>query len=166
MCVFQEGSTLYLCVFMSTKNMIGGLGYWFDYLYPLNIWGYSRNFWRRKSLMDALISCSIFWRVLFFFTFLELIFSGGHKYKKKFHCLGATKIWFFFRYFHLFHWNRYWTCCQKLKNTQSFFFFFFFLIISIVCFFHAWIKRIKSKKTENICFIIMFSTILKKSHLF
>ena len=151
---------------MSTKNMIGGLGYWLTIYTPLIFGGIVVTFEGGNLWWMHWLVVQYFDEFCFFFTFLESIFSGGHKYKKKFHCLGATKIWFFFSVFSPFHWNRYWTCCQKLKNTQSFFFFFFFLIISIVCFFHAWIKRIKSKKTENICFIIMFSTILKKSHLF
>ena len=83
--------------------------------------------------------------ILFWFSF-----SGGHKYKKKFIVWVPQKYWFFLSVFSPFHWNRYWICRQKLKNTHIF-------LINKYRVSHAWIKII-SIMTENLdhSIIILF----------
>jgi len=121
-------------VFINKKIWLGV--YW----YPLKNRGYFVT-WGELWF----VFFNIIWRFCFDFHFQE-----GISTREKIHCVGATKILIFLSVFSPFHWNRYWICRQKLKNTHIF-------LINKYRVSHAWIK-ITSIMTENLdhSIIILF----------
>lgn len=76
------------------------------------------------------------------FVSINFHFQEGISTRKNSLCGCHKNIDFFLSVFSPFHWNRYWICRQKLKNTHIF-------LISKYRFSHAWIKII-SIMTENL----------------